>query len=99
MIDGEVISTGYNDTYGNFIHIKIDENMYISYNHLNKVIVKNGDEVKSGDIIGLSGNTGSSTGPHLHLSLFINNVANDILPFLKYEYTESFLDEKSAQED
>ncbi len=93
MVDGTVIDCGYSDTYGNFVHIKINKNTYISYNHLNKVLVKKGEFVTSGDIIALSGNTGASTGPHLHLSLFTKDNPKDILPMVKYDYTEGFLKE------
>lgn len=97
MIDGTVLTTGYSDTYGNYVHIKIDKDIYISYNHLNKVMVKDGDYVKSGDVIAFSGNTGSSTGPHLHLSIFVNDTPKDILPLVKYKYTQNFIDEYTAR--
>lgn len=84
MIDGTVMDKGYSDTYGYYVHIKIDDDAYISYNHLNKILVNIDDFVKSGDIIAKSGNTGSSTGPHLHLSLFINDEPIDISPIIKY---------------
>jgi len=42
----------------------------IIYNHLSEIKVKAGDKIKKGQLIGLTGNTGLSTGPHLHLSLY-----------------------------
>lgn len=54
---------------GNQIVIKHDNSYKTSYSHLTKALVKKGDKVKQGDVIALSGNTGKSTGPHLHLTL------------------------------
>ncbi len=54
---------------GNQIIIKHDNGYKTGYAHLNKILVKKGDKIKQGDVIGLSGNTGKSTGPHLHLTL------------------------------
>lgn len=54
---------------GNQVIIKHDNGYKTGYSHLNKALVKKGDKLKQGDIIGLSGNTGKSTGPHLHLTL------------------------------
>lgn len=52
--------------YGKRIEIKHDENYLTRYAHLSDIQVKKGDKVKSGQIIGLSGNSGWSTAPHLH---------------------------------
>lgn len=72
-IDGEVIYSEYNDGgYGNLIIIKHDDNMKTYYAHLNDFYVKVGDKVKKGDIIGAIGNTGFSTGPHLHFELRVD---------------------------
>lgn len=60
---------------GNQVIIKHDNGYKTGYAHLNKVLVKKGDKVKQGDVIGLSGNTGKSTGPHLHLTLTDNSGA------------------------
>jgi murein DD-endopeptidase MepM/ murein hydrolase activator NlpD len=49
---------------------------------MSRVLVKAGDEVASGDVIGLSGNTGRSTGPHLHYEVRRNGSALDPMHFL-----------------
>lgn len=54
---------------GNQVIVKHDNGFKTGYAHLSKQLVKKGDKVKQGDVIGLSGNTGKSTGPHLHFTL------------------------------
>lgn len=70
---GIVLQAGYNGGFGK--SVKIDHGYgYVSvYAHLSKITVKKGQEVKHGDLIGLVGNTGLSTGPHLHYEVRINN--------------------------
>lgn len=97
MIDGYCINKGYSDSYGNYVHIMLSNSTYISYNHLNKVTVNIGDFVKAGEIIGKTGNTGNSTAPHLHLSIFVNDEPKDILNLVKYDYTSSFIEEYSER--
>lgn len=74
---GKVIKTGYSRTAGKYI--KIDHGYgYVSmYLHLHKILVKTGQTVKHGDIIGLVGNTGRSTGTHLHYEIQLNGKAVD----------------------
>lgn len=69
-INGTVTETA-NDRTGYGIYIKI-ENEYcgVLYGHLKEFSLKVGDVVKAGDFIGYSGNTGNSTGPHLHFGVF-----------------------------
>ncbi len=93
MIDGKCIATGFSESYGNYIHIQISDNTYISYNHLNDIYTKVGNLVSKGDIIGTTGNTGISTAPHLHLSIFVNDTPQNILNLVKYNYTSGFLEE------
>ncbi|MEK7553086.1 MAG: peptidoglycan DD-metalloendopeptidase family protein [Patescibacteria group bacterium] len=56
--------------YGKYILIKHNNNMATLYAHLSKYVVSEGNSVKRGDLIGYSGNTGYSTGPHLHLGVY-----------------------------
>jgi murein DD-endopeptidase MepM/ murein hydrolase activator NlpD len=73
---GEVVGVGDTDeacpraSFGKWILIKHNNGLSTVYGHLSAISVKKGQKVSSGDIIGLSGNTGSSTGPHLHLGVF-----------------------------
>lgn len=65
--DGKVRLTNYEGKgYGNYIIIRHPNGLETVYGHLNKHLVKPDQVVKAGDPIGLGGNTGRSTGPHLH---------------------------------
>lgn len=64
--NGVVTDAGWNSGYGNSIDINHGYDYLTRYAHLSKILVKQGQEVKRGDLIGLVGNTGKSTGPHLH---------------------------------
>lgn len=66
VFDGVVRVAQINGGYGKMILIRHYNNLETLYAHLDKINVKVGQEVKAGDIIGMSGNTGFSTGPHLH---------------------------------
>ncbi len=70
---GKVIQARYSGGFGRCV--KVDHGYgYISvYAHLSKITVKEGQEVSRGDLLGLVGNTGLSTGPHLHYEVRINN--------------------------
>ncbi|MCR8642788.1 M23 family metallopeptidase [Paenibacillus sp. N1-5-1-14] len=58
---------------GNAIYLDHGMNLFSQYAHMSKVLVKTGDRVKKGDVIGLVGTTGFSTGPHLHFTFWANN--------------------------
>lgn len=58
---------------GNAIHIKHNDNLISGYAHLSKFNVKQGQSVKKGDVIGYVGSTGMSTGNHLHFIVKVKN--------------------------
>lgn len=72
--DGVVVEAGYNNGgYGNLIIVEHENRIDTYYAHLDKISVKVGQKVKKGDKIGEVGNTGYSTGPHLHFELRVDN--------------------------
>ena len=66
---GEVTSVGYNGAFGVSVGLEHGDNYTSLYGHLTVALVKKGDQVKKGQIIAFSGNTGRSTGPHLHFEV------------------------------
>lgn len=64
--DGRVTEVSYNRFIGNYIVVRHGYGYATKYGHLNKSLVKVGDEVRKGEIIAEMGNSGRSTGPHLH---------------------------------
>lgn len=73
--DGGVVTfAGYNSSYGKYIIIDHGSNMTTLYAHNSKLTVGKGEKVYKGQLIALSGNTGYSTGPHLHFEVRINGV-------------------------
>jgi len=66
---GVILMSKKHKAYGNIVKIKHAGGYYTLYAHLSERFVMPGEEVKEGDIIGLSGSTGFSTGPHLHFGL------------------------------
>ena len=67
MMDGIVEKVGYDKRSGNYVILR-HGNFHVSYCHLSSIIVENGECVYPGTIIGVTGNTGRSTGSHLHLT-------------------------------
>jgi murein DD-endopeptidase MepM/ murein hydrolase activator NlpD len=81
-MEGRVSVLGFNMTYGNFIILEHSGGFQSMYAHMNTFSVKKGDWVGQGIQIGTVGNTGYSTGPHLHFAVFKNNRAVNPLDFL-----------------
>ena len=67
MMDGIVEKVGYDNRSGNYVTLRHGK-FYISYCHLSSIIVRKGESVFPGIIVGVTGNTGRSTGSHLHLT-------------------------------
>ena len=68
-LTGTVTTSAYNDSYGNYVVIKDSKGYELRYAHLSSRSVSAGVSVTKGDEIGLVGNTGNSTGSHLHIEL------------------------------
>lgn len=75
--DGVVIAAGWLGGYGWAVKIQHAEGWSTIYGHLSRYLVDVGDQIKRGQIIGLSGNSGNSTGPHLHYEIRLNDVPID----------------------
>lgn len=73
--DGEVMIAKRSGAAGYFVAIRHGRTYTTRYMHLKKLLVKPGQKVKRGDRVALSGNTGRSTGPHLHYEMWINKQA------------------------
>ena len=71
-LDGRIAETGFNRIFGNYVIITHDRGYQSLYGHLSAIYVKRGQYVTQGAIVGAVGNTGYSTGPHLHLSIYKN---------------------------
>lgn len=65
VADGKIENANWGKSYGNQVVQKVDGG-WVIYAHLNKVRIKPGQVVKKGDLVGESGNSGNSSGPHLH---------------------------------
>lgn len=81
--NGRVKRASRKGAYGLFVEIDHGNNLTTRYGHLSKILVKKGDRVVQGQSIGLQGNTGRSTGSHLHYEVLVRGKAQDPSKFLK----------------
>ena len=79
--DGQVVTIDYDEGFGNYVIIKHKHGYYTRYAHLLSSRVKIGQRVQQGDVIGYIGNTGLSTGPHLHYEV---HIGSDVVDPYKY---------------
>ena len=79
-----------NKGYGNYVVLQ-HGNIECLYGHLSMILVSENDEVQAGDVVAISGNTGKSTGPHLHVRLRKNGKSVDPKPFITY--LNSYIDD------
>jgi len=87
MASGEVLGTGDTDvackgaSFGKWVFIKYNNGLSSTYGHLSVINAKVGQQVKAGDVVALSGNTGYSLAPHLHVAVYASNgVKVDTVP-------------------
>lgn len=84
MLSGKVLKTVYgNKGYGNYVVMDYGH-IQVLYGHLSMITVRQGDDVYAGTIIGVSGNSGKSTGPHLHIKITSNGKSLNPTPFIAY---------------
>ena len=81
--DGVVVANGYDKGHGNFIAIDHGNRFQTRYFHLLRDFVKSGDTVTRGQVIGLVGNTGRSTGSHLHYEIRYRDKLIDPVKFIQ----------------
>ncbi len=80
--DGVVIRAGLDAGYGNMVELSHGYGLKTLFGHNSRLNVKPGQHVKRGDIIAYSGNTGSSTGPHVHYEVLVNGLPVNPLRYL-----------------
>ncbi|MGV7215810.1 peptidoglycan DD-metalloendopeptidase family protein [Bradyrhizobium sp. UFLA05-112] len=81
--NGKVVSAGWSGGYGRMIEVDHGNGLSTRYGHLSEINVKVGEIVKIGQVVGLVGSTGRSTGPHLHYETRIDGEAVDPQKFLR----------------
>ncbi len=86
---GTVVISGWSSGYGNYIIINHGGGYATVYGHLSERLVEVGDVVEQDELIALSGNTGRSTGPHLHFEIRINGTAVDPLDYVQIPRSSS----------
>lgn len=79
---GTVVRADYNGGYGLCVLIRHPDGKMTRYGHNSKLLVSKGQYVEQGETIALSGNTGRSTGPHVHFEIIVNGSAVDPLKYL-----------------
>lgn len=95
--DGKVIAAGWNSFgYGNVVQIAHDEAYQTVYGHMSKVLVTEGQYVRKGQLIGLVGTTGNSTGNHCHFEVRYMGVCKNPALYLN---TTDFADETDEDDD
>ncbi len=90
---GEVVKAGWDGAYGRSVEIAHDNGISTVYAHLRSIKVKRGQRVAIGDVVGLLGSTGRSTGPHLHYETRIGGRSVDPARFWKVRHALQTLSE------
>jgi len=80
--DGVVVFAGSYYGYGRSVVLDHPNGYFTRYGHMQRILVRDGQRVKQGQVIGIVGNTGNSTGPHVHYEVFIGNTRTDPIDYL-----------------
>ena len=86
MMQGRVLKVGQDKVSGKYVTLQ-HGSFTVSYCHLSQIFVSQGQDVLSGDVVGITGNTGRSTGEHLHITCKYNG--NYIDPILIFKHIET----------
>ena len=86
--NGKVVTVTYDNGFGNYVVIQHKHGFYTRYAHMDRVLVKPGQTVSQGEIIGRVGNTGISTGPHLHYEIHIGSDVVDPAKYINVKMTK-----------
>ncbi len=82
-MSGTVAKAGWSNVFGNYVIIQHIDGYQTLYGHLSKIKTKKGSFVNQGELVGLVGNTGYSTGPHLHFTVYKNGKLVNPMTLLK----------------
>lgn len=86
--NGQVVTVGYDASFGINIIIRHKHGMYTRYAHMSATRVKKGEFVNQGQVIGYIGNTGVTTGPHLHYEVHIGSDVVDPVKYINIKFSK-----------
>jgi len=90
--DGQVVTVDYDPNgFGNYVIIRHKHGFYTRYGHMQSFKVRTGQRVQQGEVIGYIGNTGRSTGPHVHYEVHIGSDVVDPYKFLNVRSTPNWV--------
>jgi murein DD-endopeptidase MepM/ murein hydrolase activator NlpD len=89
VFDGKVRIAQYSRSYGYVVVIRHYNGLETFYAHLSKLKVKAGDKIEAGEVLGLGGSTGRSTGPHLHFEIRYKGHPIDPNEMIDFNYTQN----------
>lgn len=96
-VKGIVTVSQYSESAGNYVTVKTESGWTVTFMHMNSRSVTVGQTIEQGDFVGLSGNTGNSTGPHLHLQV-ANDAGETVNPIFIIPQTCAFIKGDVQQE-
>lgn len=86
ILSGIIVKSKYMNGLGNTVIVQHENNLYSTYGHMNSLSVQKGQKVSAGQILGVCGTTGNSTGAHLHLEISPTPHQNQVNPFPYFQH-------------